>query len=187
MNNLLKFLVLPFLFMFIISCQTEKETSEEQSQTNFMKENVSITDARYRSVSENFYVKEIVLTNYSKKEKLSETITFNGTSFFDDGSYNDIKPNDGIYTSAAKFNHDELNPHIRGNDIKSIMTEAYIVDNNFKHLNEFQKRDTSQSKRPIGVSCDIEFGTCGCNADNWGWCDCCCFSLSNCTASISVL
>ena len=185
MNTLLKKILLSFLFIFIIPCKTEK-TAEEQEQNNFMKENVSITDARYRSISKKLYVKEIVLINHSKKEKLYETITFNGISFFDDGSYNDIKPDDGIYTSAEKFNHDELNPYHRGNNIKSIMTEAYIVDNNFKHLSDFQESDTNQ-RRPIGISCDIEFGTCGCNADEWGWCNCCCFSLSNCEASISIL
>lgn len=177
------FIFLTLIGITIISCEKSEnlEVAQENSQSEFMKKNVAVTDAGYRSISQDFFVKEIILTNYSKKNELSETIIFNGTSYFDDGSYNDLKANDGVFTSAAKFNHNKDFPFVESNTFQSIMTESYIVDNSFEHSNKLN------NTKSIGIECDIEFGTCGCRADNWGWCNCCCFSLSNCTASFSVL
>ncbi|MEN8138255.1 MAG: hypothetical protein ABFR62_07470 [Bacteroidota bacterium] len=188
MKILLKVLLISIPF-FIISCVNDDKVdiSETLSQSEFIKENVAVNDARYRSVSNQFYVKEIVLINFSKdksKNQMPETLTSNGTSFFDDGSYNDITANDGIYTSAAKFYHDESRPFVKDGTINSVMFESYIIDTSFKHSD---KLSSLNSKKSIGIECDIEFGTCGCNADDWGWCDCCCFSLSNCKASLSIL
>ncbi|MEO1263637.1 MAG: choice-of-anchor X domain-containing protein [Bacteroidota bacterium] len=167
-------------------------TASEKGE--FFKRNVSFTDARVRSLSSSQYVKEIVFTNFSEQKMEQTSVIFQGTTFFDDGSHNDLKAGDGIYTSAAKFNHTANVPYNSEYQVRSVMEEV-VVDKSFAHSGEIESRLSSYTKPgstaarasggPTGsLDCAIEFGTCGCRADNWGWCDCCCFTLSDCRISI---
>lgn len=184
----------------------QKKSSEtvnlEERESSFFKENVALIDSRIRSVSEKEYVRELVFVNFSEEEPMLDTVTFDNTSFFDDGSYNDLKANDGIYTSAAIFKHTRKVPYFKEHKVVSVMKES-IVDRNFKHSERLNVLFETYNHAPflnnldpnnivlaagIGVSieCDVEFGTCGCYADQWGLCNCCCVTVSNCKVTVSA-
>ncbi|WP_378183643.1 hypothetical protein [Aquimarina sp. SS2-1] len=176
--------------------------NREEGESSFFKENVALIDSRIRSISEEAYVRELVFVNFSQEEPMLDTVTFDNTSFFDDGSYNDLKANDGIYTSAAIFKHSKRVPYFKEFEIVSVMKEV-VVDSNFKHSERLKELSATYDHAPflnnldpdnvileagIGVSieCDVEFGTCGCYADQWGLCDCCCVTVSNCKVTVSA-
>jgi hypothetical protein len=124
-TNLWSIICLVFLFTFVAgvftSCGNEAEISNPQqeqdteggqlSKKEFFDQNVAFADARVRSISQTEYVREIVLMNFSKENRMPKSVIFAGTTFFDDGSYNDLKANDGIYASAAKFSHCDRVPY----------------------------------------------------------------------------
>ena len=176
---------------------TGKDAEENAlSENHFLKQNVAFADARVRSISESEYVREIVLVDFSRSGKMPSSVIFHGTTFFDDGSYNDMKENDGIYASAAVFSHSESLPYEKDVIVKSVM-EQVVIDSEFQYRDRIEHMANVYSKPgnskgiarvggEIGITCDIEFNTCGCRADRWGWCNCCCFTISNCKTVIAV-
>lgn len=188
----------------IANPQEEKEIGEDLlSDNEFLKQSVAFVDARVRSISEIKYVREVVLINFAEENRMPSTLIFDGTTFFDDGCYNDLQANDGIYASAAEFGHSERLPYDREQTVKSVM-EQIVIDHNFQYAdriediaNIYSKPANSkgivkaEDRHSLGVAiitldCDIEFNTCGCRADRWGWCNCCCFSLTNCHIVLEV-
>lgn len=185
----LAFLVVSIIF---IGCDLETGFEEEEVQSEpseFIERNVAFVDARIRSISEEEYVREVVLINFSDDDddnNMPLSIIFEGTTFFDNGSFNDLKSDDGIFTSAAKFKHNKEIPYEQNKNIKSIMNEV-IIDKHFQHRDQLEKAfdeysniTKSKSGPYIRIECDIEFGVGGCKADEWGWCDDCCFSYKDC-------
>ncbi|MBD3425136.1 MAG: hypothetical protein GF417_11935 [Candidatus Latescibacteria bacterium] len=177
-----------------ISNPQQNNESNRLKKEEFFDKNVVFADARIRSISSVEYIKEIVLINFSEEDRMPNSIIFNETTFFDDGSYNDLKPNDGIYSSAAIFPHCKMVPYDKELNLKSVM-EKMVIDFEFQHadkirnISEIYVKPNSSSDGifkvgKILLDCDIEFGTCGCRADKWGWCDCCCFTLSNCHITV---
>lgn len=176
---------------------TGKDTEEGAlSENQFLKQNVAFADARVRSISESEYVREIVLVDFSRSGRMPSSLIFDGTTFFDDGSYNDLEANDGIYASAAEFSHSERLPYEKDVLLKSVM-EQIVIDSDFQYKDGMENMTHMYSKPPdskgiakvggeIGVTCDIEFNTCGCRADRWGLCNCCCFTISNCRTVIAI-
>jgi hypothetical protein len=180
----------------LVNSPKERHIGEDPlSQNEFLKQNVAFVDARIRSISETSYVREIVLINFSKENRMPSSLIFDETTFFDDGSYNDLEANDGVYTSAAEFGHSKTLPYNKRATVRSVMKKI-IVDQEFLHEKEidniarvYSKPGSSYEKNSaddlswfkIGVKCKIEFGTCGCRADRWGWCWCCCFTIYDCT------
>lgn len=200
-----------YLFIFIVgicaSCGKEDEISkpdqeqiiknDQYSKERFFDQNVAFADARVRSVSRKKYIREIVLVNFSEFNKMPASVIFDGTTFFDDGSFNDLTAYDGIYTSAAIFNHSERVPYYEDLTLRSVMEET-IIDYKFKHRSKLDKiTDTYVKPRSssngiykllvVTMECDIKYGTCGCRADEYGWCDCCCIRLTNCRISVSIV
>jgi hypothetical protein len=208
------------LVTVLTSCEPQQATTpaeekiKETTSNEFFKQSVAFTDAAVRYLNAESYVKEIHLKNFSTLQKMPSTLTFAGTSFFDDGSYNDEKAKDGIYTSAAKFSYNKTIVY-HSEFVRLSVLERPIVDKAFKYKNSFRHYSNSHKitedlpveKTDGGLSfvnpidelpakeavdgghiaileCDIEFGTCGCKADNWSWCNCCCFSVSNCSDKI---
>jgi len=195
------------LFIFFVgtcpSCGNEDEISKPDQETNdqyskerFFDQNVAFADARVRSISDKKYIREIVLVNFSEFNEMPFSVIFDGTTFFDDGSFNDLIAYDGIYTSAAIFNHSERVPYYEDLPLRSVMEET-IVDYEFKHRSKLDKiTDTYVKPRSssdgiykllvVTMECDIKYGTCGCRADEYGWCDCCCIRLTNCRISVTI-
>lgn len=177
-------------------------TSKINENESF-KRNVALLNYRLRSLDEYSYVKELVFHNFSRENAMGETVTHNGASFFDDGSYNDQVAGDGIYTSAARYEHNAMVPYFEEHPLVSVM-DRIAVDSQFAHAEELARLEAVQNLplflnntngqdvtlQQIGggieLDCDVEFGTCGCYADEWGWCDCCCVTVSNCHATVSL-
>ena len=177
--------ILTTLFGFNIIAQEDSQSE----QNDFFKQNVAFADARVRSISETHYVREVVLIAFSDSKELSLSITYDGTSFFDNGINNDEIANDGVYTSRAQFSHNSRVPLRDLYKSRSVMKDV-IVDQNFRHQQNLQvllkqehfkprgMGDNKQSSNSVSsLSCVIEFGTCGCLADSWGICDCCCITI----------
>ena len=188
------------LLLCLVACNKEKtiEKPKQITKADYFKENVSFIDARLRNMGNNEMVRELVLIDFSKEGKMPASVIFDGTTLFDDGSYNDTNANDGIYTSAAKFTNQGKIRFSSTEPIQSVMEES-IIDKRFKYadrLFDFLKSEYSVPKSgsiaagakvagPVAtLECDVEFGTCGCRADNWGWCDCCCVTVSNCKGKV---
>jgi len=66
---------------------------------------VSFVDARIRSVSESENIREVVLNNHLSIKMMPISLIFQDTYFVDGGSFNDIKSNDGVYTSTNKIEY----------------------------------------------------------------------------------
>lgn len=178
------------------------QDNSRESMNQFYKENVVLADARVRSLSQNNFVKEVVLISFSNNKKLLPTIIFDGTAFTDDGSYNDLNSGDGVYTSVAQFKHSIVVPFSRLNQSLSVM-EDILIDNSFLHKENLKQkflmkyikpgkgsnndfRDSDIEAFGITIECDIEFGTCGCLADRLDLCSCCCHTYSNCKVSFGL-
>jgi len=199
-----------FVAGFVGSCGDKSEivqisgrdTEEDAlSENQFLKQNVAFADARVRSISETAYVREIVLIDFSKSGRMPSSVILDGTTFFDDGSYNDLQANDGIYASAAEFSYSERLPYDKEVTVQSVM-EQIVIDYDFQYKDRIEnianvyskpanpkgiaKAEGGVSTGEIGITCDIQFGTCGCRADRWGLCHCCCFTISNCRATIAI-
>lgn len=184
------------------SCQKDEKPKEEfkapLSQNQFIKENVSFVDARIRSINLDKYVREIVLNNHSTLKLMPSSLIFEDTYFVDNGTFNDLKANDGVYSSTDYFDYNANIKYDQNNLTVSAMSEI-IVDKSFKYRDQLKnlyaiKLNPSERKNIgvngngavnkisiIQVECDIEFGTYGCRAQRWGWCDSCCFTISNCS------
>lgn len=186
------------VLLCLSSCNQEDpaEKPETMSSAEYFKANVSFTDARVRSLNQTEYVREVVLTDFSGDQEMPKSIIFDGTTLFDDGSYNDLKAGDGIYTSAAKLGHSDRVPYMDNIEVRSVMRKS-IVDFDFLHESNFNNYVTSYSRPGIptvegkpsaklSIKCKVEFGTCGCRADNYGWCDCCCITVSDCEVEASI-
>ncbi len=209
-SGIYRVMLFAFIAGFIGSCEdTSKITrlsesnieEDELSENQFLKQNVVFADARVRSLSKTAYVREIVLIDFSETGKMPNSVIFDGTTYFDDGSYNDLEANDGIYASAAEFSHSERIPYNKELTVRSVM-EQIVIDYDFQHKDRMEYITTAYSmpanSKGIAkteanteifkaeVSCDVEFNTCGCRADRWGLCDCCCITYSNCSFHVEV-
>ncbi|GGG35322.1 hypothetical protein GCM10011344_40210 [Dokdonia pacifica] len=212
----LKTSAIAILSLLIFSCSNDAtiENNNEQAQTSAdfslnkieendsFKKDVALLNYRIRSLDEYTYVKELVFHNFSRETQMGATVTHNRTSFFDDGSYNDEVAGDGIYTSAARYEHNEIVPFFEEHQLISVM-DGIAVDRQFAHAEALSRLEAAQnlplflnntdgnvSLQQVGggieLDCDVEFGTCGCYADEWGWCDCCCVTVSNCHVTVSL-
>jgi hypothetical protein len=198
-SGILPFALFILVALFLASCGSESDLvdfkdgdcSTPKNADALMKEHVAFFDARVRSISETAYVREIVLINFSSDLNMPSSFIFCGTTFFDDGSYNDLAANDGIYASAAEFEHNAEIPYDARYEVRSVMQQM-VVAPDFLHDEELDAlasryhvpsatgAEFSPAVFRFEVHCDIEFGTCGCRADRWGLCNCCCFTISNC-------
>lgn len=200
-------LLLALVFGLLNSCGEENihnpqhvknAEGDQLSEEEFFDQNVAFADARVRSISQTQYVREIVLISFSKENRMPSSVIFDGTTFFDNGFYNDLIAYDGVYTSAATFIHCDKIPHNKNFIVKSVMEEI-IIDINFQHRHKLEKMAEIYVKPinssfegivqkgggEVSLTCDLEFGLCGCRADKWGWCDCCCFTISGCKIKIA--
>jgi len=194
MNKL--FLFLMFFSLIIVSCTNEDKIVDvnQFDKNTYFKENVAFVDARMRSLGEEGFVKEVVLKDFSLMSKLPSSIGFQDGSFVDNGLLNDVKAGDGIYTSIEVYSFTSSTPNFKKDELKSVLEEV-IIDKSFKfreQLNSSLKQIAQDVNNPnleergpvATIECDLEFGTKGCLAQKWGWCDSCCVTVSNCRGKI---
>ncbi len=111
------------------------------------------------------------IMNYNKEYKILNHYAINGVDFVDDGSYNDLKADDGIYTFV------ELLPALKG----KVAADSYFVGDDFKHWKAFETakikitikckiRHIYTGTTILGFSCDTPVG---------------CIEYYDCTAEVS--
>ncbi len=203
MKNLLK-----FTLAILITCTTlyscsDNESSEptpemtEAESLAFFKENMSIFDARVRTINKTTYVKELYLANFSDKSWDRNQIGFENIIFQDNGEGNDLIANDGIFTSAEKFSFNEKVSYRKNVKILSVM-DVTVTSPEFKHskkLNELRSEYKIKTVSSLdnnvaakagpnaSITCDVEICSSGCIAD-WIWDGFGCVCVSNCSVTI---
>ncbi len=203
MKNLVKITVLAILTSFVLySCNKHNEFEPvskmtEAESVSFFKENMSIFDARVRTINESFFVKELYLANFSDRSWDKNEIGFDNTLFKDNGEGNDLVANDGIFTSVEEFEFNNKIVYEKDIEVKSVMNEM-ITSPEFKHakkLNQlkadyqihtiYETKDglTGRDGPKAELSCDVEICSSGCIAD-WIWDGFGCVCVSNCSFTI---
>ena len=194
MNRLFLFKILFSLLLFSCTNEELEVGNKFVNDRNYFKENIAFLDARIRGISQEEFVKEIVLKDFSSLSKLPPSIGFEEGIFSDDGLINDLIAGDGIYTSKDSYSYTKSLASLTKGEIKSVLDEV-VIDKSFKHRDQLnstlkvkdQDADNQvlESRGPVAtIECDVEFGTKGCYAQKWGWCDSCCVTVSNCRVKI---
>lgn len=150
----------------------------------YFADHVALFDSRNRSLNSSTFVSELYFIDFSNNpKKMPYKVVVQDVTFLDDGTLHDKVANDGIFTSIITGNHNVDFPYLANETIRSIQ-RGPIVSSNFLHSNSLKNTYGNYEYAAVGIyvelSCDIEFGTSGCLADDWGWCDDCCFTISNC-------
>lgn len=194
MKNISKSLMLTLgIFLFSSCVEKEEIISSEESElasSKFLRQNISIFDARVRSTSKAQYVRELLLPNFSDKPWDKTSIGFDGYLFEDNGLKNDLIKNDGIYTSVDQFYHNDKVPFLEGELVRSVL-EMPIVSPEFIQTEALQdfayKYELDRPGAPNGrvagpvatIECDVKICSTGCIAD-WIWSGFGCVCVSNC-------
>jgi hypothetical protein len=94
-----------FLFVvqvFLTSCSKENQLSTEELSSKYFEESVVIiSQPNIKSKSEeNMVVRTFQLISFNSDYFLESRYCIDGVDYFDDGTYNDLIANDGIYSSA---------------------------------------------------------------------------------------
>ena len=135
MKNLLFGLIATVLFSVTGNAQ-----NIEESTVIFTKGRVIVKGGGSEKSARSFY-----LQNFDKNNKLLTSYAVEGHIFTDDGSVNDVKAGDGIYTSIDLF------PNLKsGTAITSYLMKSDL----FKYNNELTNQ-TSQNKVSIKIGCKI--------------------------------
>jgi hypothetical protein len=203
MKNLLKFsLAIIIASITLYSCSDNEaiepisEMTEAESLA-FFKENMSIFDARVRTLNETSFVKELYLANFSDKSWDRNQIGFDNIAFQDNGEGNDLVANDGIFTSIKKFNFNEKVAFRKNIKTLSVMNVT-VTAPEFKHskkLNELKSEYKIKTVASLdnnvaakagpkaSITCNVEICSSGCIAD-WIWDGFGCVCVSNCSVTI---
>lgn len=179
-------------FGFILTILTLTATFGIAADTS---KNLTVYDVRIRSIDENNYVKEMLIIDFDQNG-LTESVGYKDYYFVDNGEGNDKVAGDGVYTTTTTFKHDNQTPFEKVGTSKSIL-EKPILNTGFDKVTQitafgktYKFRDDTWMADAgpewiFNFSCDVSFGTCGCRAHSWGWCDCCCIGFSNCRTGVN--
>jgi hypothetical protein len=175
---------------------TKEETFQKMSPAEsklFFLRNVSIFDARIRTIDENYFAREVYLKNFSKQNWNETLIEFTGFLFEDLGRGNDLVANDGIFTSVEKFNFNTKVVYNSKQLIRSVMQNPIVSPEFSKNeeLQQFSKeyvmKGNIANKTTVGgtatITCDVKIVSSGCIAD-WVWDGFGCIGVSNCSATV---
>ncbi len=158
---------------------------------------MSIFDARVRVLDNKTYIKELYLANFSNQSWDRDQIGFENMLFQDNGEGFDLKANDGVFTSAKKFNFSSTFPNLENGKIFSVLDVA-IVSPEFKYFDELEtlkaeykvnslikgNNSSQYAKGPkASISCDVKICSSGCLAD-YIWSGFGCVCVSNCRVEI---
>lgn len=203
MKNLLKFsLAIIIVSITLYSC-SDDETIEpvtemtEAESLAFFKENMSIFDARVRTLNETSFVKELYLANFSDKSWDRDQIGFDNIAFQDNGEGNDLVANDGIFTSIKKFNFNDKITYRK--DVKTLsVMDVIVISPEFKYsrklkdlknnyeiqsISRLDNNFAAKSGPKASIKCDVDLCNSGCLADAiWDGFGCIC--VSNCSVSV---
>ena len=164
--------------LFLVLSVILTVNSFSQVEGNYFKKNIAIMDSYLEANSdEESYAGVIVLKDFSESPTYPKGMSYEGVYY--------EHTRNGKYVSEK--NYDNLISKVNRNGGKlQVMKSLFVMDENF----EFQEKAQNFAKPKVGgkaeITCDVEFGVCGCYADDWGLCDCCCVGVSNCEVTIGV-
>lgn len=179
-----------------INLEPEDDASLKMSEVEsaeFFKQNISIFDARIRSISESEFAKELYLANFSDTPWDKTEVGFEGGLFKDDGKGNDLTANDQIYTSVKSFAYNKNISFDKNFPLKSVMSNS-IISPEFKHHSKLEQLSNkyrnsivignlNAKTAEVSITCDVEICSTGCIAD-WIWSGFGCICVSNCSVTI---
>jgi hypothetical protein len=147
------------IYFMAMSCQNDKIASIPvdivSTEGDFFKENMALLDLRIRSISNINFVKEVYIGNFSTQKWDKNILVLNENNYQDDGLENDVKANDGIYTSTETFLHDKVRPYKSNAKLYSVL-ESPIIDPKFtqkQKLHSFIDSYELRSAESITNSC----------------------------------
>ncbi len=162
-------------------------------ESNYISENFAILQTQAKKISSEKYVKQVIGVDFKTKDNSNvNSFSIDEIVFVDNGTLNDEKANDGIYTSTDSYNipTDKI-LSFDDNGVLKITTDIHY-DSHFKHKSELQSMFSNENngKLGIGIECDIIGCTCAechCRACNFGWGQNLnwCFKIGKCSISIS--
>ncbi|RYY86793.1 MAG: hypothetical protein EOO15_13510 [Chitinophagaceae bacterium] len=183
------------IFLFLILCLgvctgsfAQKSAGDEQL---YFKQHVALTDARVRVVAKGQLVREIVLADFSKTQKIAPAFGLNNDVFLDDGKGNDLKAGDGVYTSTDIYPGTEKTAGLEEGATRSTLDKP-VVDPGFSHQAELEKYfsadQSATGKVGISLTCDMVWcncaSNCRCRACDVSWLPHRCFELKNCSVTV---
>ena len=158
MKKLLKFsLAIIIASITLYSCINNEaiEPVSEMTETEslaFFKENMSIFDARVRTLNETTFVKELYLANFSNKSWDRNQIGFDNLVFQDNGEGNDLVANDGIFTSIKAFNFNDKISYDKNDEILSVMNTS-VVSPDFRHTDKLNELKSKHNIKKHSFKC----------------------------------
>lgn len=175
------------------------QQGNSQTDKNYWAENVAFLDMRTRTVDNGSYVREIVVVDFKKSEKLIENFGLEEDLFSDNGQGFDARAGDGIYTSKKSYPHTEKVPFESVGRVKSAVNKI-ITNNRFNYKEQLYSIigiPSEDASIKIGIptvkvhlECDAERcdcpSQCLCIACDMGWTSWC-IDWKNCKIDVDVL
>lgn len=103
------FVFLAVFSVFMFSCENTGVLTPSQidaPDVATLENSVAIIDLQTRSISENDYVRQVVIAQLSN-QKMAASLNIETVLYTDDGNHNDQVANDGVYTSSISFSYDK--------------------------------------------------------------------------------
>lgn len=154
MKTLNYFLVGLLFTAFLNSCD-EKETPatdfiDQEKNAQIFLESVAIIPLGRTKISENQYAKIIRLEIYNDLYIPLTSYAINGEDFTDDGEFNDMIAEDGIYTSTITDSNSQLyleeNVVFVSNNFQNLNLKKFEITCKFRHIRE--------GNSALGLSCE---------------------------------
>ncbi len=117
-----------------------QQSKGDKITDDYLNQNIAFTKIEKRNLESGLYLVEISVKDFNKSESLPVGFGLKGLAFSDDGKKNDLKANDGIYTSTTALNLSEKQSDILGRQIVGSSFQYYqelylnSSSNNVNHL-----------------------------------------------------
>lgn len=189
MKNLKLLCIILLSGMIMSACTEQGEIENPPSEligAEYYKENVSLFDARVRSLLNENYVQELYFADFGETPRMPAYVNFNNEQYVDNGEGFDLKAGDGIYTSVRSFLNEKFT-FKEGAIYTSVLDAPMLYHDEFTHLDklnalsqayELRKLDFGNRVDIVSCSASIELGTNDCLAAQWGWCSDCCVTVT---------
>lgn len=174
------------------------QQGNSQTDKNYWAENVAFLDMRTRTVDNGSYVREIVVVDFKKSEKLIENFGLEEDLFSDNGQGFDARAGDGIYTSTKSYPHTQEIPFEGIGRVRSAVNKI-VRHSRFQYKEQLYSLIGAQSEDAsikisgpsieIEVECDAERcdcpSQCLCVACDMGWTSWC-IDWKNCHIKVGL-
>lgn len=157
----IKFLLLSFLTLTALnSCNKETEemsTIDQEKNAKLFLESVEIKPASRIELSNGKFARTFTLKLHDSNYKPMNSYIIDSEDFTDDGKFNDLRANDGIYTSILQQNDNVA--FDQNTKLVSFKSESFKYNTNSRG-GEFgcKIRHVRTGTSVLGFSCNTSFG-----------------------------